>query len=226
MGFIGKNKYKKLLNLRPDIAVIQECHHPDSFVNIVDYKDKIWYGDNKNKGLCVLSLSNDYKLTLLVEQIKYDWIVPIQVLGKANFILVVVWTQKKGYSYGKMLYLALKEYVSLFMNQNVIVICDFNVDYNLKGSYSGIGGFHTLTQLFNDLKISSCYHHFYHEDFGQESRATHFHQRKSQLPFHIDYCFVLRSILEDIKEFHIGKSKDWIEVSDHFPLILEIEKII
>jgi hypothetical protein len=118
-----------------------------------------------------------------------------------------------------MLYLALKEYESLFINQKVIVIGDFNVDYNLKGSYSGIGGF-----LFNDLKISSCYHHFYHKDFGQESRATHFHQRKSQLPFHIDYCFVSRSILEDIKEIHIGKSKDWIEVSDHFPLILEIGK--
>lgn len=224
-GLINKRKHESLLNLSPDIAVIQECRHPDvdGFPNAFNYYDFIWKGGEGSKGLCVLSFSKDYKLSVLVSEIKYEWVVPIKVSGKADFVLLAVWTKRSpGYSsYGKLLYSALKEYEHFLSNNRVIIVGDFNVDKKLRSSYSGIKGYNQITDLFNSHGIKSCYHHFSNEEYGLESKATHYYHRKSDRPFHIDYCFVSEEILQSTKAFYIGESEEWVKLSDHFPLVLE-----
>lgn len=39
----------------------------------------------------------------------------------------------------------------------------------------------------------------------------------------LDYCFASKSIIEKIIKVEIGKYEDWIELSDHCPLIVDIE---
>lgn len=87
-GFISREKYSKLSSLNPDIAVVQECLHPNEFNNKLKHHDVIWQGKSKSKGLCVLSFNHDIKLELLEQEDTYQWILPIKVSGKQNFILL------------------------------------------------------------------------------------------------------------------------------------------
>lgn len=138
---LNQEKGKKLLNLNPYIAIIQECFHPKEFNEEIKYEDVIWVGEEKKKGLgiCILSLSKEYVLTLLVDQVIYEWIVPIQVSGKENFTLIAVWTKRMagfGSSYGKVIYAALKQYENIIQNKSVIMMGDFNLDKRVASSYS------------------------------------------------------------------------------------------
>lgn len=49
-----RNKAAVILNLKPDILIIQECEHPDKLIfntNTPKPNDVKWFGRNKNKGL-------------------------------------------------------------------------------------------------------------------------------------------------------------------------------
>ncbi|MGG1680254.1 hypothetical protein ACIFOT_31790 [Neobacillus sp. NRS-1170] len=225
-GILKSEKFEKLKGLSPDIAVIQECSHHRKFPEAFDYEDAIWVGEDENIGLCVISFSKNYKLSLLVEEVKYEWVVPIKVTGDADFIMLAVWTKRiHGYSsYGQLLYAALKEYEHFLNHDRVIIIGDFNIDKKLSRSYSGIQGsqgFNLILDLLSSNNMVSCYHHYSNEEFGAESKATYHHHKKSEHPFHIDYCFVSNEWLQSIQHFYVGEGEEWVNLSDHFPLVIE-----
>ncbi|MEH7502298.1 hypothetical protein V7152_09780 [Neobacillus drentensis] len=78
-----------------------------------------------------------------------------------------------------------------------------------------------ITDMLDSYSIKSCYHHFNKEKFGLESKPTYFHNRKSNMPFHLDYCFVSEDVVDRVTLFYIADGEEWIEASDHFPLVLE-----
>ncbi len=222
-----KDKFKKITELCPDLAVIPELPDPSMFQNEVTIENSIWYGQEKGIGLGIISFSKDYKLSMLVDEIKYEWVVPIQVSGQEDFILLAVWTKRTpGYSsYGHILYSALKEYEHFLKNKRVIIIGDFNIDKNLPSSYSGIQGrlgFERIIELLHSCGLTSCYHYFSNEEFGSESKATYYHYRKSTLPFHIDYCFASQEMIQRTKQFYVDNDEDWAKLSDHLPLVFEL----
>lgn len=223
-GLNSKDKGKKLFELFPDIALIQESFHPKEFNDDILYEDAVWVGEEKKNGLgiCVLSLSKDYQLSVLVDKVKYEWIVPIKVSGKENFTLIAVWTKRMhSSSYGKVLYSALKEYESLIQNGPVIIMGDFNLDKRVPSSYTGIGGYKKMMELFESYGLISCYHSISKEEFGSESQATYYHYGKIDKPFHLDYCLVSQDILQGMQQFNIGSSKEYLPFSDHVPLVFE-----
>lgn len=225
-GFNNNYKHKKITDIAPDIAVIQDCLHPSKLQSIIDYNDAVWVGNKEDKGLCVLSFTKNYKLSMLVDEVKYEWVVPIKVSGEVDFVLLAVWARRMpGYSYGKLVYAALKEYEQFLSNGQVIIIGDFNVDKKVPSSYSGIQGsqgFERLIDLLDSYGVTSCYHHFSKEEFGRESVANYHHYGKSDRPFHVHYCFVSQEILKGTQQFYIGENEEWASLGYHFPLVLEV----
>ena len=55
---------------------------------------------------------------------------------------------------------------------------------------------------------------------GHESEPTFYMYRSKKKPYHIDYCFYNK---ENIKNLDIGKFEDWINLSDHMPIVLDIK---
>lgn len=225
-GILRKEKHEKILNLMPDIALIQECIHPTGLKNTLNYQDAIWAGKEDGIGIGAFSFSKDIELTLLVDEMKYEWIVPIKVSGEVDFVLIAVWTKRlPGVSYGKVLYSALEEYQHFFLNNQVMVVGDFNIDQKLPASYSGIQGkegFSRIIELLRSHEIESSYHHIYKESFGSEGKGTYYHHKKIDKPFHIDYCFVSKELLKNTQAFYLGEKEEWGWLSDHVPLIIEV----
>lgn len=51
---------------------------------------------------------------------------------------------------------------------------------------------------------------------------THAHKRDPAKPFHIDYAFVSTSLMTDRTALAVPPVDEWLKLSDHGPLILDI----
>lgn len=56
---------------------------------------------------------------------------------------------------------------------------------------------------------------------GEEQTPTFYLQRNITKPYHIDYAFIPSHLLPQASLF-IGTHHEWLEISDHMPLIVEI----
>ncbi|HFR3400235.1 TPA: hypothetical protein ACHU7J_001547, partial [Streptococcus suis] len=56
------------------------------------------------------------------------------------------------------------------------------------------------------------------ERYGEEQEATFFMHRNNEKPYHIDYVYASPNIL---KKFKILSYSDWIDISDHVPILVE-----
>ena len=80
-----------------------------------------------------------------------------------------------------------------------------------------------VVKELNKVGIESLYHKFMDEEQGKETKPTFFLQRKKEKAYHIDYIFGSNHFTKKIDNLEIGKIDDWIEISDHLPLIYNLE---
>ncbi|MED3067396.1 endonuclease/exonuclease/phosphatase family protein [Bacillus thuringiensis] len=229
-GMAFRKKIDKILPLKADILVISECEQPEKWGQIDKergiYKF-LWEGDNPNKGIGIITFDKRYKIEIHPDYDKsFRYIVPIKVsAGNQEFIMFAVWSQKgeKRYdSYIGQIYLALEKYASLLKEPCIIV-----GDWNSNKLFDHIKRVKTHSEVVTFLEgfgIKSAYHHFYDEEHGEELKVTHYFRKEKARPFHIDFLFASKLLLDQLKSFHIGSREDWIEFSDHMPIIAEFNR--
>lgn len=71
----------------------------------------------------------------------------------------------------------------------------------------------------NENGLFSAYHTNRDDEFGEETEATFYMHKKEERPYHIDYAFVPGRQLESGLEVTVGRYDDWIDASDHVPLL-------
>jgi len=221
-----RNKGHIILELCPDILVVQECEHPDRLLfNSQQPNDFLWFGDNQHKGLGIFSFSN-LKFKLLNEyNSSFKTMVPILVTGgKLDFLLFAIWANNpvdKNNKYIEQVWRAINFYDQI-INSSTIIIGDFNSNKiwdrkHRKGNHSDVVDF------LAGKNIHSIYHTLLNQEQGKESQPTFFLQRNKYKPYHIDYCFASNNIIERIQKFEIGKYESWIIHSDHLPVVANFD---
>ena len=223
---------KTIFPEKPDILVVAECESIDrlnlSEIDCPKPTDSIWIGDNQSKGLAIFTF-NDFKIELYENYSdNYKYILPVTVSRKdESYRVIGVWTKKVGpkkkghLNYIRQAELSLTEYDSFLDHENVIVCGDFNS--NLIWPKTGIDKNHqiVLDQL-SSKNIYSSYHYFYDEEQGKESSPTYYHYHKIDNPFHIDFCFLSEALIKKLKSVQVGEFKDWMSLSDHVPMAIEL----
>jgi endonuclease/exonuclease/phosphatase family metal-dependent hydrolase len=71
------------------------------------------------------------------------------------------------------------------------------------------------------MNIFSLYHYLRQEEQGSESSKTFYLHRNETRSYHIDYAFV-SSVFLDRLTMEIGRKEDWLDISDHMPLIIDL----
>lgn len=74
-----------------------------------------------------------------------------------------------------------------------------------------------------ELGIKSLYHKFKNEQQGKETSPTFYLHRKKNRPYHIDYILGSQDFSDKMTKFKIGNFEKWIQLSDHLPLICELD---
>ena len=224
-----RKKAKIILEFNPDILVVQECECPEKLIfnnSTIKPNDFLWFGDNQHKGLGVFSFGN-FKFELLEEYSpEFKIVTPIKVSYNENyFVLFAIWannTQDKNNQYIEQVWKAINHYDEILNTEMVILTGDLNSN-KIWDRKNRIGNHSEVVCRLESKKIFSIYHKYFNEEQGKETKPTFYLQRNKNKPYHIDYCFVSERLIEKFKEIEIGAYENWIEHSDHSPLIVKFE---
>ena len=221
-----RKKFDRISDLGADIYVIQECEDP-ARTSDKKYKEwsnnHLWIGDSKNKGLGIFAKS-DIKLQLLDWSNKFrdhsvKYFLPCSVGDK--FQLLGVWTHRNNspnFGYMGQFWKYLQTNLENFENQ--IIAGDFNSNA-IWDQWDRWWNHSDVVQILKQKEIESIYHLLTGEEQGSEITPTFWLQKNAEKPYHIDYFFFSRGFQKP-KTFKIEERSDWIEFSDHVPLILEL----
>jgi len=203
--------------LRPDVAVLCEALDPG-----VESAQLHWYPSNASRlGIQVRSFGA-YTLRRLPRADLPNCVVPVRVGGPVSFNLLAVWTWPAP-SYVKAFLNGLSAYARLLGRGPTVVAGDFNgnpvFDVRKPRLKWWTAGFEQL----HDAGLVSAYHTFNGVGFGAELHPTHHFLRKSERPFHIDFCFVPQAWAQRRLDVQVAHGPEWDLLSDHFPVIVETE---
>jgi len=227
-----RKKYTYLNEFKADIIVIQECEDP-SYVKDEEFKkwakNCIWIGSNKNKGIGIFSNSN-YKITLLNNHNhKFKYILPILINGnEKDYNLFGIWAmnnkQVPEARYIGQIWFAINYYANL-LNDSTILIGDFNSN-RIWDYKDRVGNHSDVVNKLMEYDIHSLYHEQNNLSHGDEIDPTFYMFRKPDKPYHIDYCFASKKLMNSGYSIKVGSHKDWIDKSDHVPIIIELNDAI
>lgn len=221
-----RKKFELLNRFNPDVLVIQECEDPDKSGDI-SYKhwaeNYLWTGANKNRGLGVFCRKN-------IQLEKLDWtdnglqlFLPCRI--KSTFNLIAVWTKhanSPNFGYIGQFWKYLQIHKSN-LSQNSVICGDFNSNKKWD-EWDRWWNHSDVVNELNEINVGSIYHELFNEEQGQESKPTLFMHRKLEKTYHIDYAFASRTLFDKGGEdIVIGDPKDWLEHSDHMPMIFTIK---
>ena len=212
-------KARLLDHLEPDVCVIQEIGTPGQNTKHVQ-----WFGENPNIGLAVVA-KVPYTLTPLpavTDGPKY--VLPIRVTGPVSFVLFAVWTVgQQEFKYVRAVTESIALYRDTLASGTVVVMGDFNsnaiwdrehpIDLNHSAMVSKLG----------EYGLASAYHYSRGEGHGVEKQHTFHLQKNQSKKFHIDYCFLPKTWLPRVRHVDVGTYAAWYKVSDHCPLLVEVE---
>ncbi len=224
-----RKKYDKILSLQPDILVIPECESGNKlkFGDLIPKPtDFFWYGDSENKGIGIFSYS-DYKFELLkIFNPKFRYIIPLKVTGNDNsFLLFGIWAmdnkEKPEARYIGQIRLAINYYSNL-LSLPCILTGDFNSN-KIWDELDRVGNHSDMVRFLENKKIHSLYHKQEEIKQGKETHPTFHMYRKIDKPYHIDYFFASEVIIKNGFKISVGKAENWIDLSDHVPLTLELK---
>jgi exonuclease III len=214
-----RKKHHALEQFDADVIVIQECEDPaQSTKAFLEWSgDYLWHGLNKNKCIGIF-----WREGITVERLGWDddglqLFLPCRINDEFN--LVAVWTKHAGspnFRYIGQLW----KYMQLHkdkMAEDKLVLCG---DLNSNVCWDEWDRWWNHSDVVRELEeigVSSLYHSFFDEGQGDERKPTLFHQRNLDKPYHVDYVFSSGDL--QASELSVGESKDWLEISDHMPLV-------
>lgn len=225
-----RNKAYVILACKPDILIIPECEELErlSFGMYENQPtDSIWYGELSTKGIGVFTF-NGYKIKLMdIHSPEFKYILPLSIYNdQSNLTVFAVWAQKtkNHYNYTEHVWHALNYYEKLLDADNVILAGDFNSNTFWDKPNQTINHL-SILEFLKEKKIHSSYHHFHKQIQGQEMHNTFYMYKKKAKPYHLDYCFASKDLIEKIIDVEVGEYEIWGKLNDHVPLTITLSDI-
>lgn len=221
-----RRKRAALEALSADVLIVQECESPAgsadrSYRDWAERHAVLWVGQSRHKGLGVF-----VRPGLRLESVALDdgglmHFLPCRVEG---IPLLAVWTKdapsSDRHGYIGQLWHWLRRHPDFLRETRALLAGDFNSNAIWDRQYPGCS--HSdVVRLLESLGLHSLYHRTREELQGQERTPTFFLQRNPAKPYHIDYAFLSACLLEGAR-IEIGTPADWLALSDHMPLVVDL----
>lgn len=201
----------------PDIIVLSETAAPAAGNPL----NAVWIG-NRNPGLAVIAEPGWELIPDPANTGALKHMAGFSVRGKNHFDLLAIWPAPEpadGKMYHQTLMAALERYSHLLTSGRAIMAGDFNSNSRISFQKTTHPQF---VKAAESLGIASVYHTGTREPHGGESQATYRRHYSKEHTFHIDYCFASLPLADKAK-LKIESDANWDKLSDHYPLILDID---
>ena len=215
-GFAAK--IDAVLGLRPDILVVQEISRAHFEALSLPSTSGIWTG-NERRGLAVISLQGD---ALRVDPLFDPSLPHFLPIHLGDFRMLATWASVRTSTqrYVRLMHLALDHYRYFLPAERGIIIGDLNSATVFDRKHGDLNHT-TLVEKLAKQGYVSLWHHHECEDHGSESRPTFYMYRRAQQTWHLDYAFLSSDLLSGAS-IEIGLPDIWLQVSDHMPLVVNI----
>lgn len=215
-----RSKFDKIEEFKPDILVVQECEKlPKDYFPNAHY---LWVGRNDRKGLGVIIFGSSGKIYDKYNENLIEFL-PVETdFGSILGVWAFNHRARKRFGEGVKGHIlpAIDYYASFIDNKKVLgVIGDFNNSVIWDKPKSELTFKNAITK-FESFGLQSAYHHLNSENFGEEALGTLFHMKNRNKKYHIDYMF-----LRNATSISVGSYENWIELSDHVPVIVDIQDL-
>lgn len=223
-----RKKYELIADMRPDLAVIQECEAPEK----LPWKkgrpptNTCWFGEKSSKGVGVFSWTDLQFAPLEGYDASIRYCIPLKITSPYQFHLIAVWAMdhpEDRLSYSSQVFQAVGLYREFIQAADTVMLGDYNSSKR-STPRSRIGNHTTLTNTLDLLWLVSAYHQFFHEKQTMEKRATFFRGRKNEKVSHIDYAYIPVRWLRRLRQVEVGSPETWLALSDHCPVIVDIQE--
>ncbi len=224
------DKLEALLSLRPDVAVIPECAHPEVLLAKAPQLGAPWgdasidwVGESRQKGLAVIAFG-PYRLERAAEyRADLRHFLPVRVTGPESCNLLATWAFMPGPGgpaapNSPALVMAVEHYREFLSAPFAVMAGDFNGGLTFDTPRRPLFG--ALVQALERVGLRSSIHRHRGWAFGQEPEPTFFDRSRQDLPFHLDYVFCNRDAAH-VRAASVGARVDWRRLSDHMPLVVE-----
>lgn len=210
-----------LLGLEPDVAVVMECSN--RIERIGELELVRWAGRLENKGLGVFAKPHLGARVDQSHEADREFFLPVE-LTEVAFRVLAVWAMnyrgiEGGPDYGRT-HDAIRHYRT-FLTDGDLVVGDFND--NAVWDRPSRPHYATTSSLLDEMGYSNVYHERTGEHPGSESAETYYQYRHRDKGFFIDHAFLRRDRMAHVREFSIGEPEAWIQVSDHMPLVVDLD---
>ena len=219
-----RHKLDPLLAAEADIMIIAESEQD---INCKEFNEYLWTGEKSFKGLSLISRHDCHLEAAPVYSPEFKYVLPARLyLNHEKLRLWGVWTTAAGNdSYNGYVVEAAKafEYYTPELGEDCLIGGDFNSNQRWLKHFKRRYNHSRLVEILAARGLTSVYHTLKKEPQGEESEPTFYRSRDRNKPYHIDYIFTSRPLLDRLTRFEIGKADLWGRYSDHLPLIMEWE---
>jgi exodeoxyribonuclease III len=146
---------------------------------------------------------------------------PVHVAGATPFRALNVWAHPRP-TYPADVHATLDRHRAALRAGAAVIAGDFNscgtTDSRPRPLHAVL-----VDRLRDEFGVVSAYHAFHREPQGRESAPTYFHLRRSNAPWHIDFCFVPIAWAERLRRVDVLDGTPWMTLSDHRPLLVDVD---
>jgi exonuclease III len=189
-----RKKFHDILGENPDLIVIQECENEDKLqkcLSQINYTQIIWYGNNPNKGIAVISF-NGFSIKLTEDfNPEFEYILPIELSkNNATAHLFAIWAMPHQFNRSKcyvgQIWGALQFYKNK-LSQPSILLGDFNSNA-IWDKKTRVGDLSDLVSYLAQNNISSLYHSKFDINHSAELDPTLYLLKKMDRPYQLDFA--------------------------------------
>jgi len=211
--------------LKADVYIIQECEDP-SRSSDNEYKkwanNYLWSGGNKNRGIGIFAQNGIEIEALNIDSGILESFLPFIINKK--IVAIAVWTKQANsptFAYIGQFWKYLQNHKEFIKENKPIIIGDFNSN-KIWDKWDRWWNHSDVVRELEEINIYSLYHSKLNEEQGKESVNTLYLHRNLEKFYHIDYVFLNKDYINKAK-IEIGLPNEWLEYSDHMPLIMDID---
>ena len=222
-------KAQQVARLKPDVLAVQEVENLDKVKLVPEpaFQDRAHCSAYPRRSMGIFSYTGTTLEAVDQPDDENLWTYAFRRFevkrASLPFHVAAVWTYStkiKENSY-RQAHKGLGTYDKWMRHLPTVLLGDFNT--NAKFQVKKSSGWPALKSLIDSLGLVSAYHESTGEEFGKESQPTHFPKRKNASPSHIDYCFLPKDWTKHITKVEVGDPKFWTTISDHVPLIVDLD---
>lgn len=217
-----RTKFQALAQFDADLYIVQECEGPAGSTHD-DYRqwaaNHLWVGADKNCGLGVFGRSGVRLERLPLDTGGLELFLPCRINDSA--CLLAVWTKQANsptFQYIGQLWKFIELHKQSLAMAPLLVVGDLNSNVRWD-KWDRWWNHSDVVRELGALGTESAYHHSRSVAQGAETEPTFFHQRNILKPYHIDYAFLPKTWLNGCS-VSIGEAVEWINLSDHMPVIV------